>query len=176
VRELENGDLPISASLMVVLADLLGEVRGHPVALADLTVGSESIQISAGTSVEGPALHSFYEGVPVELEQLSATAQVSAIFDSFTDEISHPWPPGTKMGTIRAQRHDVSLAEQRASKALRISAVGAATWARHLWGQSLDDERDRRAGASATAQAKGRTTRDLIQELRAAIEGAADRG
>lgn len=58
------------------------------------------------------------------------------------------------------------LDEQRVAKRLGITdmLLAAVSWT--LWGQSFSDERDRRAGADANPQKRGRISRELQAELR----------
>lgn len=88
---------------------------------------------------------------------------------------SLPQPP------VRGSNVDMALrtaiyersgeAESRAAKALGVDLSDLAIISGYLWGQSLSDERDKRSGMSATAQKRGRITRELYGELRTAIDG-----
>lgn len=60
--------------------------------------------------------------------------------------------------------------EDRIRKSLRISPELLAHLSAALWGRSFSDERDRRAGADANAQKRGRVSREMQAELTAAIE------
>lgn len=62
--------------------------------------------------------------------------------------------------------------EARIRKSLGISPQLLAHLSGALWGRSFSEERDRRAGAEANAQRRGRVSRQMQAELKAAIEGA----
>ena len=62
--------------------------------------------------------------------------------------------------------------EDRIRKSLGISPGLLAHLSAALWGRSFSEERDRRAGAEANVQKRGRVSREMQAELRSAIEGA----
>jgi transcriptional regulator with XRE-family HTH domain len=64
-----------------------------------------------------------------------------------------------------------SLAEERAAKKLGISTAQLQNRALDLWAHPLEEESYRRAGMDSTAQARGRVTRVLVDEIRESLEG-----
>ena len=62
-------------------------------------------------------------------------------------------------------------AEERAAKSLDVELYEVAAASAYLWGKTLSDERDARAGEGASAQKRGRITRQLMDELRTALDG-----
>lgn len=58
-----------------------------------------------------------------------------------------------------------TLAEERAARRIGVRPRQIAMWAGMLWGSHLDDEVARRAGADASAQARGHITRELVAEI-----------
>ncbi len=62
-------------------------------------------------------------------------------------------------------------AEARMAKALGLREENFATLSAYLWGRTLSAERNRRAGAGANAQDRGRITRRLKAELKAVLDG-----
>jgi transcriptional regulator with XRE-family HTH domain len=62
--------------------------------------------------------------------------------------------------------------EERTWKALGISRTELADLSARLWNRTFSEERDRRAGAGANAQKRGQVSRQLREELQAAIEAA----
>jgi transcriptional regulator with XRE-family HTH domain len=62
--------------------------------------------------------------------------------------------------------------EERTWKALGISETELADLSARLWNRTFSEERDRRAGAGANAQKRGQVSRQLREELQAAIEVA----
>ena len=61
------------------------------------------------------------------------------------------------------------LAEQRLAKALGISGSRLADVSFRLWGRTVSEERDNRAGAGANRQKKARVSRDLRAEIERAV-------
>lgn len=55
--------------------------------------------------------------------------------------------------------------EDRMRKSLGFSREGFANLSFKLWGRTLTEERDARAGAEASPQARGRVSRNLQEEL-----------
>ena len=64
--------------------------------------------------------------------------------------------------------------EMRMSKALRVSPSTLAHLTAALWRSTFSEERDRRAGDGANAQARGQVSRALQVELESAIKEALD--
>lgn len=61
--------------------------------------------------------------------------------------------------------------EDRIRKTLGISPGLLAHLSAALWGKSFTEERDHRAGEGANAQKRGRISRDMLAELKTAMEG-----
>jgi transcriptional regulator with XRE-family HTH domain len=61
------------------------------------------------------------------------------------------------------------LAEQRAAKAIGTDVAVIRLVARQLWGRSLSEERDKRAGKNANRMHKSHVTRELYMELQSAL-------
>lgn len=64
----------------------------------------------------------------------------------------------------------ISEQERRAATDLGLNPRAFKYWALHLWRRSFERERDARAGEDANAQKRGRITRTLKDEIRAAYE------
>lgn len=71
---------------------------------------------------------------------------------------------------VRVERRS-GEAEQRAADALVVKMYALTLASVYLWGKSLSDERDARAGADASAQKRGRITRQLMDELKGVLHG-----
>jgi transcriptional regulator with XRE-family HTH domain len=66
------------------------------------------------------------------------------------------------------------LAEQRLAKALGIDDSRLADVSQRLWGNTVSEERDKRAGAGANQQKKARVSRELRAEIEKAIADGND--
>ena len=71
---------------------------------------------------------------------------------------------------FRSAERSIGLAERRAGQSLDVRPLVVALASQVLWGKSLSEERDERAGISANAQRRGRITRELLTELREHID------
>lgn len=68
-----------------------------------------------------------------------------------------------------------TVTEERLAKKAGIDVHELRMWSFHLWQTSFEEERDTRAGEGASPQKKGRVSRDLLEEIVAAMKGN-DRG
>jgi len=85
--------------------------------------------------------------------------------------------PGLAQRRFREVMDRSGAAEMRAARTLGVDAYELAAYSTSLWGIELTHERDRRAaeweassGKVASAQKRGQITRELLSELRTAIE------
>lgn len=70
---------------------------------------------------------------------------------------------------IRAVLQRSGLAEERLAKSLQVEPARLAAASFRLWRSTFSEERDRRAGADANQQKKGRISRELRTELEEAL-------
>jgi transcriptional regulator with XRE-family HTH domain len=98
----------------------------------------------------------------------SSSTQLEAL-ESAVAELS---PPPDVKAILRALIIASGATEERTWKALDISRTELADWSARLWGRTFSEERDRRAGKGANAQKRGQVSRQLREELKAAIEAA----
>lgn len=177
VQELERGKLPVSAGLLFTLADLLAEFVGAPVALDELFSGEGYALLTPKLVVDRAAVRrALAEGVdfhgsdfpplkldPIDLSQIpSLIARAGKLYPSGTVPAAQE---------RRALQNQVGLAEEHAARRLNLTPDAVAAWAQHLWNRSLTAERDARSLPGASPQSKGRITRDLLTEIRAARDG-----
>lgn len=64
----------------------------------------------------------------------------------------------------------ITTGEKRLAKRASIDPYELRAWSLHLWGKALEDHRDEIAGPDSTPQKKGRVSRDLLQEVEAAMK------
>ncbi|MEX0745084.1 MAG: helix-turn-helix transcriptional regulator [Phycisphaeraceae bacterium] len=73
--------------------------------------------------------------------------------------------------TVARNTKGAGATEGRIGKSLQISPQLLAHLSAALWDRSFSAERDRRAGDDASAQKRGRVSRDMQAELKSAIKG-----
>jgi hypothetical protein len=146
VVELERGQLAISGTLLFLLTQVLGDVKGHRIRMSELFEGAGSVELNSATDVPTELLRNAVDGDVVD-------------WGAFRAESTHAAPKGiTHTGT--------GLAEERAARRLGISPADVDMHANALWGTTLTEHRDALAGPNANGQTRGRITRQLIDQIR----------
>lgn len=175
IADLEAGRVSPTYPMLVALALALGDIREEPIKLSDLVVHDGFVSVTGDLVLEGGALARYVTDAPVEVlvrdmptgqDELAEIRRLEAetlesvrIFRGVTEPIVAHVLDGT------------GEAEDRAARALGVGDDVIAVASAHLWQQSLSDERDERAGRDASAQKRGRITRQLYAELKAVIDG-----
>ena len=181
ISELEHGRVSPTLSTLVDLADALGALRGRPVYLADLVEHDGFIALTSGRAIKPAALQRFLGGEPVvikrgdvphdpERDKRTREALAPAAIEKHFAELP-PAVDAVKTELILQVQDQSGEAEARMAKALGLHGDSFATLSAHLWGHTLSAERNRRAGAGANAQDRGRITRRLKAELKAVLDG-----
>ena len=180
VADLEAGRVSPTLPTLVSLALALGDLRGEPIKLYELLEADGFVSVSADLVLSGEALVHFVTGWPVQVVLryipggMDKVADLIAKSEAWSDEYLASLNPAfvdvdkELAGEIYQRTGE---AEFRAAKALGVDEYDLAYASAHLWGRALSDERDQRSGPSATAQKRGRVTRQLYEELRAAFDG-----
>lgn len=170
----------------ISLADLFSKGRLYDLPRFDGQPASREWLMSAlsGARVEAPAARDAkqrqrgYEGWPEyvdrvlfddEVEQAVAArghapltqAEKDSQLDALLEESRDPERGFSDRGGARP-----GLAVKRAASKLGISPLDLERQAVRLWGRTLEAESRDRAGFESTAQARGRVTRLLVEELR----------
>jgi transcriptional regulator with XRE-family HTH domain len=100
---------------------------------------------------------------------------LSGLPRSFTDMEPHEWALAQQLHLHMPTTLTITnpgATEQRTMKALGIPPGYLADLSVKLWNRTFSQERDRRAGAGASAQKRGQISRQMRKELQAAIEAA----
>lgn len=169
-----------TVSTLVALALALGDIRGEPIQLYELVYWDGFVSVSGDLVLSGEALAGFVSGSPVQVlirdipggldEVREVLGQVKANFDSLRSDINPRFVDLDRDLCVRVERRS-GEAEQRAADALVVKMYALTLASVYLWGKSLSDERDARAGACASAQKRGRITRQLMDELKGVLHG-----
>ena len=122
---------------------------------------ADIVRLLAGEPANGPEPMEPVVGDPANALGWKRTPFERKIFHRYEAEL-------TKSSRIA---RTAGATEDRIRKALGISPLLLAHLSTALWGSSFSEERDRRAGAAANAQKRGRVSRELQAELQSAIEG-----
>lgn len=161
----------------ITLADLIA--GNGQVALTDIldVPGDHLAEVCRGRNFElinRPVIRGVHEGETYSLglrrpgprrpDEMKAAAKSIAKF--VTD--NKPLIDGVTEGVADVRRRS-GLAEYRLAKQLGMSDQVLATNSFLLWQSTFSEERDRRAGAGANQQKKGRISRELRAELEEAL-------
>jgi len=185
VAAIETARRHVSAIELLLLPLVLASDEG-PAELADLLadLGNE-VALTPEASTSGQALALIARGqMRDSLASDSWDVPIYRIFDAtievvafWADRYLSRYPKLQPSDMIKADREASGEAERKAGYRLSASPLDVAVAARSLWGRSLSDERDARAKPDASPQARGRITRQLLDELKPVLkEGGRRRG
>lgn len=188
VRNLERGQAAIPLQTLMHLALALGDLTGRPQTLSDLFGDAQSFSLDTDHQVEVTRnwLDRMLTGDPLTLtpddapwmaewqeaaEGLPATQgplEGEQLSDALDELINQRQLPPEPVGASQHFELSPSLAEKRAAEKLDMHPAELQRWATKLWGHALEEESARRASPEASPQARGRVTRKLVDEIRAA--------
>jgi len=169
VADLEAGRVSPTLPTLLVLGQALTDVTGREVRLADLLAGDGQADI-ADTAVPLSVIRSALTGAPV---QLSGTDTLTLLKRNFLDGLAQRSPdpvPARRKGQLWLIQRQCGEVEQRTARQLGVDETQLLEAMAILWGQALAVERDGRAGVEASAQTKGRISRQLKTELKTYFE------
>jgi len=162
VGNLEAGRMKVTIAIAIALADALSERTGRPIALADLLGDAEHVEISPRLRIKAAKVRDILNGssAPILAGDLfgdpALRTRADEAWTRFQRYLSTSDDPALEM----------PLAVVRAARALGLSAVALQSRSMEIYGRSILEERDARAGEGASAQALGAAMRVLIKELR----------
>ncbi|MFC9833195.1 hypothetical protein ACFVKB_05115 [Rhodococcus sp. NPDC127530] len=171
VSDLERGRISPTLPTLFALANVLSAVTEKQVSVADLVRTREWVAVTDRMVVRGERLATALEGGPTRIE----------MEDMYVDP--HDVAAAIRITRASGLRGAVPLAnavretteaEHKIARSLGVSLAQVAQAAMDLWGRSLTAERDDRAGTGASAQKRGRVSRELKAELRARLEHGHD--
>jgi hypothetical protein len=179
ISDLEAGRVSPTVPTLIALAEALGAVRGEPITLADLTRYDGYVSLTKELIVSGDVVPRLLSGDPVEiearevlggLEHLEAAARAVREHIEYMESIN-PKLSDVSFGAITDVQRRSGEAEDRMAKVLGVERFVVDYASAYLWQQTVADERDLRAGEGASAQKRGRITRQLQAELKAVLDG-----
>lgn len=179
ISRMERGESAMTVDTLMALCVVLSEATGDPVKLLDLLVTQEPVRL--GHSTEIPARNANLLSAsdpswwpedkknsvtPPQERTLTWAERLWAAYE----EIIEPGPMNlAKLNPYLQARRLWSLTDERNARKLDLTDEAFVIWCVHLWGQLMSQETEARAPADATAQKRGRITRDLLSELRNAL-------
>ncbi|MCR4526558.1 helix-turn-helix domain-containing protein [Kocuria rhizophila] len=187
VSRIDRGEGAITLDTALMLAVVLTDLRSgmNPVTLSDLLESEEPFELApratvragfaealllqsdmgedAGTAIDGPGA--------VVGDARSLGRMVPALHRVF----------GANPGMTTSQRvfgavMNMTLTDERNAKKMGLAEAEFAAWCVKLWGHLMSVETEQRAPEGATAQKKGRITRELMQELQEYMSREQTRG
>ena len=163
VGDFEAGRVAPTLPTLVAVALTLSDVTGESVTLGQLFAGAGNVAVNDAVTIPLDNLRAALGGEPV---------RVAAAPDVVVRESD-----GTTLVVQGAQlaARFVFEADMRVVKSIGAAPDRAASAMNDLWGRPLSAERDARAGAGASAQRKGQITRQLREELEAALADKSQR-
>ncbi|WP_197505508.1 hypothetical protein [Mycobacterium sp. 852002-51613_SCH5001154] len=170
VADLEAGRVSPTLPTLLVLAQAFSDLLGRPVRVkADLLAGHGQVIVTGDLVADLADVRGALSG-PVKL------AKPSPVSDEQVREHVIEMLPGmlTALSSQPAGRtaqlwriwRDCGLTEERTARALGVDLGRLTDAMADLWGHTVSEERDRRAGPGASPQKRGQITRQLRDELR----------
>lgn len=180
VSQIESGKYRPTVELLAILVRALNfqallKQGRRTVTIADLLRTDYAIAVSDSHSMTAEKLLEFLAGHEPEME-MDADAVTSLIRETTTlrDEIWRHAPSGLREAVRESKKNPpigpITEQETRAARDLGIPPISLQLWSFHLWGKTFEAERDARAGQAASAQKRGRVTREMKSEIRKARE------
>lgn len=184
VVELEKGQLAVSFQVMLVLAHVLGQLRGELLHLVEFFDGDDWVWVSRTEQVSSVVLKSAVTGHHVNFDDNMAAEDMERVRDRYVEarERLPEVPAGVTVADLKFMHDIAGLADRRAAKKLGMTLDQFLGYAFITWRNSLTNERNRLAGEGAPAQRMGQVTRDLVEHIEmlaidtVAVEEAKARG
>lgn len=179
VSAMERGRIPATLPTLFALAQTLGDVTGHRVSIADLVDSDGWVEINNDLGVSAAALRTALEGVAIDLKSHEIFGSADDAEDTAGGaveslqrflELPTTLQAALSVGRVGRARLRAGASEERIAQQLGIDQTLMAAMSLHIWGRTLSEERDRRAGETANAQRRGQVARALKQELKRALE------
>jgi hypothetical protein len=186
VAGIETARRHVSAVELLLLPFVLeSDAPEVPAELGDLLADlGDDVALTAQASTSGQALALIARGQMMDSFasdswDVPMSREIDAAMKMLTHRAEHylrRYPKLDLADLIPAGGEASGEAERKAGYRLGASPLDVAMAARSLWGRSLSDERDARAKPGASPQARGRITRQLLDELKPVLKKGGRRG
>lgn len=171
VVELERGKFTPSLPTLLVLAHALTLATREEVTLAALVRHDGAVRVNERTILLGAALERYVSGEGVKFRLLEQPGTLDRITSGLEQAAAELPANLTLEDDPETFLSSYTLGDERAARTLGLTKQKMMERALGLWGHNLSTERDRRAGADASAQKRGQVTRQLLGEARKASRG-----
>jgi transcriptional regulator with XRE-family HTH domain len=163
VADFERGKVAPNLATLIAVCLALADVGCAHVTFQALLGSGSPVQVNDSLRLSSEQVANLLGGRPAR-ERPSP--------EEVTTAINAHWEHLKASGFLEAVAEVTGATEERTWKALGISRRELADLSARLWNRTFSEERDRRAGAGANAQKRGQVSRQLREELQAAIEAA----
>ena len=171
--DFEGGRVAATLATVVVAAGAYSAATSEPLTVSAMLATDERIEVTPVVRMQATRLVAILGGddpTPVagDLWEDHETAAIIAQSSDRTRDASAKFPD--VLGSTAAEIEKSSgLATSRVAADLGTTSMMIVLASAHLWGHSVEDERDRRAGLNASPQKRGHVMRALKAELSSAI-------
>lgn len=174
VAQLEAGVKRLTGEELLVLPHVIATATryGEELALLELVSPTQGrVELTAEVQPTRSGLEALFAGASGSTRATSLR-DMSALFEPLYDfmEIAQRYAGDLTLGSVADAAQSVGEAERKLARKLDVPAVAVAMVAFRLWGRSLSDERDARAGDLGDRRRRqaqrGHITRQLEAELR----------
>lgn len=180
LTQVEHGEGAATIQLLLVLALTLSDLTEEEVTPERLLTTDNDVQLSPDQELTGEAFTDVFAGrtttllvhdVPGGVQEASEVVQRvidtnSALGDILGGDVT--------FGVIREANEARTLADERAARKLGLTDTELLAWSLQLWGKMMSAEVEERAEPGASPQKKGRITRQLMDEMREAVNRGHD--
>lgn len=168
VAHFEAGKVPPNLNTIVALAVALTDCIKTPITLADICSADHPIRVNDLLALGPDTLAQWSAGEPISAPtQLIGPIRLK--LPNFPDAIGVRDLEGLDQEAVQEAIAHAGITEERISSSLDITPTALAIWSVRLWGKSFSAERDHRSPDGASAQSRGRISRQLKDELKSEI-------
>lgn len=174
ISAIEQGRFKATLDTLALLSLALTDLRqdnGEEVTISELLETEQPIQISETNESTYQEVLTWLAGKPLRTNLNARTYEtISARARAEVERVKGlHFPPNWVIDTGRGG--PLTTGEKRLAKRAGIDPHELRAWSLHLWGKTLEDRRDEIAGPSSSPQKKGRVSRELLDEIEAAMKG-----
>lgn len=177
ISAIERGNFKVTIENLLLLSLALGHLKGQgAVPLSELVSGENWLMVNDGFRIHRDDLLAYLSGAEIgddSREESYIEAAFAAKIEAKKKELGEivgPWDWGKEETLQRVASREALPSEVRIAKRLGIEPRELIVWSQHLWATSFEDQRDIRSGEGASAQKRGRVSRELMEEIRKARE------
>lgn len=180
ISSFERGRRAASLSNILIVLQSLSDITGQQLYLSSILSSDEAydegeVRLNDDLTIDRQRLEDILNGEAIDIKPLPKFGtpeyvdMKNELFnearDVVMDDAKHP----RSDILIFTRMIPPTLAEQRAAESLGMSATDLIGWCAQLYGCRLSEEITNRVGADASAQKRGRATREIKDEIKKAV-------